>query len=227
MKSAWTAAPSALSERRARSNSFSRTETTSSGSGRATTQATTSRPRSRSASIRTCSASRDRMAARRPSRSSSSGDGVGSAAAVPPSQVLNGLEPIVARFIWTCRPSSPIRGTHRHDKTAAMRWRNLKCIAPLIPEVMGTESDRPTALITGANRGLGLETSAQLRARGFRVVLTSRDEKKGTAAVRGLDPDGGDVLYHQLDITDRASISGVAKDLPALVPRLDLLVNNA
>jgi len=108
-----------------------------------------------------------------------------------------------------------------------MRWRNLKCIVPLIPEVMGTESDRPTALITGANRGLGLETSAQLRSRGFRVVLTSRDKKKGTAAVRGLDPDGGDVLYHQLDITDRASISAVAKDLPALVPRLDLLVNNA
>ena len=108
-----------------------------------------------------------------------------------------------------------------------MRWRNLKCIVPLIPEVMGTESDRPTALITGANRGLGLETSAQLRSRGFRVVLTSRDKKKGTAAVRGLDPDGGDVLYHQLDITDRASISAVAKALPSLVPRLDLLVNNA
>src|SRR2546426_5846642 len=94
-------------------------------------------------------------------------------------------------------------------------------------DAMGTGSDRATALVTGANRGLGLETSVQLRAKGFRVVLTSRDEKKGTAAVRGLDPDGGDVLYHQLDITDRASISSVAKDLPALVPRLDLLVNNA
>jgi len=94
-------------------------------------------------------------------------------------------------------------------------------------DAMGTASDRPTALVTGANRGLGLETSVQLRAKGFRVVLTSRDEKKGTAAVRGLDPDGGDAMYHQLDITDRASISSVAKDLPALVPRLDLLVNNA
>src|SRR5207247_10112889 len=52
-------------------------------------------------------------------------------------------------------------------------------------------------------------------------------EKKGSAAVRGLDPDGGDVLFHQLDSTARASISAVAKDLPALVPRLDLLVNNA
>src|SRR5712691_3216804 len=92
---------------------------------------------------------------------------------------------------------------------------------------MGTASNRPTALVTGANRGLGLETSVQLRAKGFRVVLTSRDERKGIGAVRGLDPDGGDVLYHQRDITDRESISAVAKDLPALVPRLDLLVNNA
>src|SRR5207245_2925256 len=92
---------------------------------------------------------------------------------------------------------------------------------------MGTASNRPTALVTGANRGLGLETSVQLRAKGFRVVLTSRDEKKGTAAVRGLDPDVGDVLYHQLDITDKESISAVVKALPALAPRLDLLVNNA
>src|SRR5437773_6510558 len=59
------------------------------------------------------------------------------------------------------------------------------------------------------------------------MVLTIREEKKVNAAVRELDHDGGDVLYHQLDITDRASISAVAKDLLALVPRLDLLVNNA
>src|SRR5207245_3010623 len=76
--------------------------------------------------------------------------------------------------------------------------------------VMGTaESDRPTALVTGANRGLGLQTSNQLRAKGFRVILTSRDEKKGTASARGLDPAGLDVAYHQLDITDAASISTV------------------
>ena len=93
---------------------------------------------------------------------------------------------------------------------------------------MGTiESGRPIALVTGANRGLGLETSNQLRAKGFRVILTSRDEKKGAAAIRGLDPNGRDVGYHQLDITDAASISAVAKDIPGLVARLDLLVNNA
>jgi NAD(P)-dependent dehydrogenase (short-subunit alcohol dehydrogenase family) len=88
-------------------------------------------------------------------------------------------------------------------------------------------SDRPTALVTGANRGLGLETSNQLRSNGFRVILTSRDKKKGIAAVQGLDPNGGDVLYHQLDITEGASISALATDLPSLAPRLDLLVNNA
>src|SRR5207245_4923309 len=98
---------------------------------------------------------------------------------------------------------------------------------PRTEAVGRTEAERPTARVTGANRGLGLETSIRLRAKGFLVVWTSRDEKKGTAAVRGLDPDGGEVLYHQLDITDRASISAVAKDLLALVPRLDLLVNNA
>src|SRR5947199_6401222 len=92
---------------------------------------------------------------------------------------------------------------------------------------MSSAADRPTALVTGANRGLGLETSNQLRAKGFRVILTSRDEKKGTASVRGLDPAGRDVAYHQLDITDAASISAVAHDLPGLASRLDLLVNNA
>src|SRR5207249_1893853 len=88
-------------------------------------------------------------------------------------------------------------------------------------------SDRPTALVTGANRGLGLETSNQLHAQGFRVVLTSRKESAGIAAARKLDPDGKGVVYHQLDVTDRQSISALAGDLPSLAPRLDVLVNNA
>src|SRR2546427_5478884 len=88
-------------------------------------------------------------------------------------------------------------------------------------------SDRLLALVTGANRGSGLETSNQWHAQGFRVVLTSRKEKAGIAAARKLDPDGKDVVYHQLDVTDRQSISALAGDLPALAPRLDVLVNNA
>src|SRR5207245_4511704 len=88
-------------------------------------------------------------------------------------------------------------------------------------------SDRPTALVTGANRGLGLETSNQLHAQGFLVILTSRKESAGIAAARKLDPDGKDVAYHQLDVTDRQSISALAGDLPTLAPRLDRPVNNA
>jgi len=87
--------------------------------------------------------------------------------------------------------------------------------------------DRPTALVTGANRGLGLETCNQLHAQGLRIILTSRDPKEGIAASRKLDPEGKDVLYHQLDVTDRGSILSLAKDLPGLAPRLDVLVNNA
>jgi len=88
-------------------------------------------------------------------------------------------------------------------------------------------SGRPTALVTGANRGLGLETAVQLREKGFRITLTSRDEAKGIAATRKLDPEGRDVVYHQLDVADRKSILALAKDLPGLASRLDLLVNNA
>ncbi len=89
------------------------------------------------------------------------------------------------------------------------------------------DPDRRTALVTGANRGLGLETCVQLREKGFRVILTSRDEGRGTAVTRKLDPEGRDVVYHQLDITDPGSISALAKDLPGLAPRVDVLVNNA
>src|SRR5438876_7825533 len=88
-------------------------------------------------------------------------------------------------------------------------------------------ADRPTALITGANRGLGLETAVQLREKGFRIVLTSRDEDKGIAVARKLDPEGHDVVYHQFDITDRGSITALAKDFPGFASHLDVLVNNA
>jgi len=74
---------------------------------------------------------------------------------------------------------------------------------------------------------LGLETSRQLLVQGFQVILTSRGEKEGIAAAQQLDPKGGDILYHPLDITEPGSISALAKDLPRLSPRIDLLVNNA
>ncbi len=83
------------------------------------------------------------------------------------------------------------------------------------------------AVITGANRGLGLETCRQLAERGYRVILTSRDADKGRAAVEHLRQQGLQVDFHVLDVTDLASIAQLARDIDQDYGRLDVLVNNA
>src|SRR5579862_2461320 len=81
---------------------------------------------------------------------------------------------------------------------------------------------RPTALVTGANQGIGIEVCRQLRAAGFDVILTSRNEKDGKAAAEALG-----VAYHRLDVTAPADIAGLVADLKREGRRVDLLVNNA
>jgi NAD(P)-dependent dehydrogenase (short-subunit alcohol dehydrogenase family) len=71
----------------------------------------------------------------------------------------------------------------------------------------------PTALVTGANRGIGLEVARQLRDRGFTVLAGARDPD----AV----PDGLDAV--RLDVTDQDTIGALRRD----VGELDVLVNNA
>lgn len=83
------------------------------------------------------------------------------------------------------------------------------------------------AVVTGANRGLGLETCRQLARLGLTVVLTSRDPKKGEAAAAGLRKAGAEVRFHPLDVTDPQSIHRLAKYVEAEFGRLDVLVNNA
>src|SRR5437879_14543 len=123
-------------------------------------------------------------------------------------------------------PRPPTRGPYLPFRERRPPQRQKEPI-PQQKAMSSTAPTRPTALITGANRGLGLETAVQLQEEGFRVIVTSRDEKKGIAASQKLDPKGEDVLYHQLDITDRGSITALAMDLPGLASRLDVLVNNA
>jgi len=72
----------------------------------------------------------------------------------------------------------------------------------------------PTALVTGANRGLGLETARQLAARGYRVLSASRDPR-------------GEADPWTLDVTDARSIEALAERLTRENLRLDVLVNNA
>ena len=80
--------------------------------------------------------------------------------------------------------------------------------------------DNSTALVTGANKGIGREIASQLAAAGHTVYLGSRDAGRGERAAGQI---GGDARLLVLDVTDAASIAAAA----AQVPVLDILVNNA
>ena len=80
------------------------------------------------------------------------------------------------------------------------------------------------ALVSGGNRGIGLEVCRQLSEQGVTVVIGSRDEERGRAAAEGLE---GNVLPHQLDVSDAGSVDRMAAFLEDRFGRLDVLVNNA
>ncbi len=84
------------------------------------------------------------------------------------------------------------------------------------------------ALITGANKGIGLETARQLaRDHGFTVLLGARDEKRGQEAANELRAEGLDAQFLLLDPTDAASIERARAQVEEKFGRLDVLVNNA
>jgi len=83
------------------------------------------------------------------------------------------------------------------------------------------------ALITGANKGIGLETARQFGARGFTVLAGARDEELGLAAERQLRADGVDARFVPLDVTVDASVHAAADWIEREYGRLDILVNNA
>lgn len=87
-------------------------------------------------------------------------------------------------------------------------------------------SEFPLAIVTGANRGLGFETSRQLATLGYQVLLTARRADEGRAAAETLVSAGLPVRFHALDVTDEASINALA-DTVRGIGRLDVLVNNA
>jgi len=87
---------------------------------------------------------------------------------------------------------------------------------------------RRVAVVTGGNRGIGLEICRQLgRLGGIHVVLTARNEAKGKAAVARLREGGVEVDFRGLDVTSEKDIRALADWLAATHGRCDILVNNA
>lgn len=84
-----------------------------------------------------------------------------------------------------------------------------------------------TALVTGANKGIGFAIAQGLGRRGLRVVVGARSEVAGAEAVDRLAAQGVDASAVQLDVTDDASVAAAAAELGERFGTLDVLVNNA
>ncbi len=84
-----------------------------------------------------------------------------------------------------------------------------------------------TALVTGANRGIGRAVARSLARRGMRVLLSARLEAAGREAADALRAEGLDVSPVVLDVADSASIAAVVERLAASSQQVDVLINNA
>jgi len=82
-------------------------------------------------------------------------------------------------------------------------------------------------LVTGSNKGIGLEIVKQLSAVGHQVILTARDKEKGLGAMNAMKSENLSVHFQQLDITDEKSISQAAEAVKTKFGTLDVLINNA
>lgn len=83
------------------------------------------------------------------------------------------------------------------------------------------------ALVTGANKGIGLEIARQLAQAGVFVIMGARDAGRGNAAVADLAAQGLETAFVALDLLDETSIATAAAHIAEHYGRLDILVNNA
>jgi len=84
--------------------------------------------------------------------------------------------------------------------------------------------DKPVALVTGANKGIGLQIAKDLALHGFTVLVGSRNLERGDTAAKSV---GADARAFQIDVTNQASIVAAAERVRNEFRRLDVLVNNA
>ena len=82
------------------------------------------------------------------------------------------------------------------------------------------------AVVTGGNKGVGLEVCRQLAVQGVTVILTARDEKRGKDAVQSIRSESNlsNLDFHQLDVRDDNSVASLARYIESTYGKLDILV---
>ena len=92
---------------------------------------------------------------------------------------------------------------------------------------MNNSTSNRIALVTGGNKGLGLEIARQLGRAGLTVLIGARDQARGCDAEKTLKSEGLDARWVSLDVTQAGSIDAAAQTIEQEFGRLDVLVNNA
>jgi NAD(P)-dependent dehydrogenase (short-subunit alcohol dehydrogenase family) len=84
-----------------------------------------------------------------------------------------------------------------------------------------------TALITGANKGIGREVARQLAGNGFHVFVGARSRESGRKAADEIAKQGGEATFLEIDVSDDNSVTAAAREFAKTADHLDVLVNNA
>src|SRR6516165_10078660 len=133
--------------------------------------------------------------------------------------MLKGLRCQVAWHSEVQIKGHPDESRSQHESsTGRWRWPHIDAKEEI------TMQDKPVALVTGANQGIGLQIAKDLVAHGFTVLVGSRNLERGEAAAKEVGPDARAL---QLDVTDKASIIAAAELVRKEFGRLNVLVNNA
>ncbi|KAK1677820.1 hypothetical protein QYE76_038668 [Lolium multiflorum] len=146
------------------------------------------------------------------------------------------------RFVLICRgithqPTTPTtRGLPQFLSIGSRRFRSSPA-TPMENPADGTstsadnakQASHRLAVVTGGNKGVGLEVCRQLAVKDVTVILTARDEKRGKDALESIrrESDLSNIVFHQLDVQDVNSVTSLARYIESSYGKLDILVNNA
>jgi NAD(P)-dependent dehydrogenase (short-subunit alcohol dehydrogenase family) len=93
--------------------------------------------------------------------------------------------------------------------------------------LMPARSQLPVAVVTGGNRGVGLEVCRQLAAIGYAVVLGSRDPRRGELAAKEIDPEGERITPCHIEVDNSVNVQQLGEWVKDRYGRVDAIVNNA